>query len=73
MTKKSDELYNKKLNISDFSASKKIGSLIPGAFGYHPSFLSSADGSKSPYKAREFLTGGKLPLHGPRRAVFPRP
>jgi hypothetical protein len=51
MTKKSDELYKKKLNISDFSAPKNIGSLIPGASGYHPSFLSSTDRSKNPYKA----------------------
>jgi hypothetical protein len=68
MGKKSDALYNSKLH-SSMSAFKSLSKTrgypcpSPNSFG--------GSSSKSDFKLSDSSTGGKVPIHGPRRAVFP--
>ncbi|XP_021314320.1 uncharacterized protein LOC8075699 isoform X2 [Sorghum bicolor] len=68
MGKKSDALYNSKLH-SPKSAFKSLSKTrgypcpSPNSFG--------GSSSKSDFKLSDSSTGGKVPIHGPRRAVFP--
>ncbi|RLN09635.1 hypothetical protein C2845_PM11G16190 [Panicum miliaceum] len=71
MTRKSDELYNKKF-CSNNSATRTPS--VPVGAGLFASDSSSAKTSPiMPYVSRDSSTGGKLPYYGPRRVVKPGP
>ena len=68
MSKKSDIMYNSKLQKSAFKGS------APQALCPAPSARSDVNDSQSfSFRARDSTTGGKLPVHGPRRVVKPGP
>ncbi|RLN09700.1 hypothetical protein C2845_PM11G01860 [Panicum miliaceum] len=71
MTRKSDELYNKKF-CSNNSATRTP--FVPVGAGLFASDSNSAKTSPiMPYVSRDSSTGGKLPYYGPRRVVKPGP
>ncbi|XP_039824536.1 uncharacterized protein LOC120686402 isoform X2 [Panicum virgatum] len=68
MSKKSDIMYNSKLQKSAFKGS------APQALCPAPNARSDVNDSQSfSFRARDSTTGGKLPVHGPRRVVKPGP
>ncbi|CAD6229334.1 unnamed protein product [Miscanthus lutarioriparius] len=72
MGKKSEILYNSKLQNSSSSVHTPRESVLK--IGGHPSLIPNQfaqSSSKSDFKISESSTGGKVPLHGPRRTVKP--
>jgi len=68
MSKKSDIMYNSKLQKSAFKGS------APQALCPAPNAHSDVNDSQSfSFRARDSTTGGKLPVHRPRRVVKPGP
>ena len=68
MSKKSDTMYNSKLQKSAFKGS------APQALCPAPSARSDVNDSQSfSFRTRDSTTGGKLPVHGPRRVAKPGP
>ena len=70
MTRRSDEMYNKKFSATPSSKVTPVLSTTPTA-------LDDASANSSyglpRYQHRDSSTGGKVPIHGPRRVVKPGP
>jgi len=70
MTRRSDEMYNKKFSATPCSKATPVLSTTPTA-------LDDASANSSyglpRYQHRDSSTGGKVPIHGPRRVVKPGP
>ncbi|CAL4980966.1 unnamed protein product [Urochloa decumbens] len=70
MTKIADDIYNKKFCMKPVIESSDPTCDLTSAFQCSPCTYPEP---KLPYVARDSSTGGKLPPHGPRRAIKPAP
>ncbi|CAL4892616.1 unnamed protein product [Urochloa decumbens] len=70
MTKIADDIYNKKFCTKPVIESSDPTCDLTSAFQCSPCTYPEP---KLPYVARDSSTGGKLPPHGPRRAIKPAP
>ena len=68
MTRRSDEIYNSNLLKSGNNANTSAGS---GSSADHLNHQLSMP--SQPYRISDSTTGGKLPIHGPRRFSKPAP
>ena len=74
MTKKSDALYNSKFEKTRSRMSTQSPYLSLGkthGFPTDSSIDPECSASRSDFKVRNSSTGGKIPLHGARRMVYP--
>jgi len=68
MTKRSDEIYNSNLQKSGNNANISSGA---GCSGHH--FNHQFSVLSQQHRRSDLITGGKLPIHGPRRFSKPAP
>jgi len=74
VTKKSDALYNSKFEKTRSRMSTQSPYLSLGkthGFPTDSSIDPECSASRSDFKVRNSSTGGKIPLHGARRMVYP--
>ena len=68
MSRKAEQLYNSNLQVSA-KTPNPVTAVGICASAHHFDFTSQSQ----PFKIRDSSTGGKQPLHGPRRLAFPGP
>jgi len=71
MTKKTNDIYNSKLDLSECSRSTPSQHLSHSTHESLPSYAPLSHSFEQ--KSQVVSTGGKVPLHGPRRFVNPGP